>query len=130
MSSPNDFSDSELADAYIIANGMSGADSCFWAVEEMVSLPYADPERAWRVILAVTERAPPDWVLAILGAGPLEDLLRAHGLDFIDRVEQEAVRNQTFFANVLACVYPIACQPAPVGDRIKALYGKNDIPPA
>ena len=125
MSPPRIFSDADLVDAYIIASGVSNDDSCRWAAEEMMAMPYQDPERAWRIILEVIERDPPMWVLSVLGAGPMEDLLRAHGLDFIDRVEQEAVGNPSFFNNVLARVYPIACQPKLVADRIKALYGKT-----
>jgi|GEM_PF-4289683 len=123
MSTPRNFSDAELADAYIIASGVTNDDSGNWATAEMMAMPYQDPERAWRIILEVIERNPPMWVLSILGAGPMEDLLKAHGLDFIDRVEQEAMRNPPFFNNVLSCVYPIACQPKLVADRIKWLFG-------
>lgn len=108
MSPPQDFSDAELANAYIVANGMTDDKSCSWANEEMMVMPHEDPERAWHIILAIIERDPPIWVLSILGAGPMEDLLRAHGVDFIDRIEQEAAQNVRFLRDVLACVYPIA----------------------
>ena len=122
MSSSN-HTGSELVDAYLIANGVTGDDSCAWANEELMELVWDDPERAWPIILAILERDPPIWILPVLAAGPLEDLLRAHGPRFIDRVEQEALANERFRYGVLAHVYPIACHPQEVADRVRALRG-------
>lgn len=62
------------------------------------------PEHAWQGILATLadERSKPH--LAVLAAGPLEDLLSYHGPAFIERVEQEAAKNPAF-ASLLGGVW-------------------------
>jgi hypothetical protein len=110
----------QLAQAYIKANDVYGDASNFWAVEEMMDLPRTHPERAWQTILSVVEQGAPMWVLAVLGAGPLEDLLNSHGVDFIDRVEREAARNRRFY-DALSCVYAHACRPESISNRVKAI---------
>jgi hypothetical protein len=121
--SPPDHTDSELVEAYIIAIGVTGDDSFSWANDELMCLVWEDPERAWPIIMSIAERDLPTWQLAILAAGPLEDLLQAHGLKFIDRVEQKALQSESFRKNVLARIYPDACRPDEVADRVRALRG-------
>lgn len=119
--SPPDHTEAELVEACIIANGVTGDDSFSWANDELMSLVWEDPERAWPIIMSIVERDLPIWQLAILAAGPLEDLLRAHGLRFIDRVEEKALQDESFREDVLARVYPHACRPEEVADRVRAL---------
>jgi hypothetical protein len=64
-----------------------------WADEEFKR---ADPESRWVAILAILEREPGDDVVPVLAAGPLEDLIREHGEQFIERIETEARRNAAF----------------------------------
>jgi hypothetical protein len=120
-----DQSECNLVEAYIRANDVTGDDSFSWANDELRGLVWQEPERAWPVILSIVERNPANWVLASLGAGPLEDLLQAHGPLFIDRVEQEARRNERFRRRVLARVYHIACRPTEVAERIRHLIGNG-----
>ncbi len=54
------------------------------------------PETAWAAVLKLLERDLTEKQLALLAAGPLEDLLAMHGLQFIERVEQEAERSPRF----------------------------------
>jgi hypothetical protein len=54
------------------------------------------PEVAWVAILEILKRGVADNDLSILAAGPLEDLLACHGLQFIERVEQEARCSPSF----------------------------------
>jgi hypothetical protein len=57
------------------------------------------PEACWAAILAILHRIgseSPNRLLAVLAAGPLEDLLAYHGEAFIDRVEAEARRDPRF----------------------------------
>ncbi|MCH7227429.1 DUF6869 domain-containing protein [Haloferula sp. A504] len=119
--SPRDYTEAELVEAYLIANGMTGDEPSSWANDELLGLVWQDPERAWPIICLIVERKPPKWILGILGAGPLEDLLRAHGSRFIDRIEEFALQNELFRCDVLACVYPIACHPERVADRVRAV---------
>ena len=53
-------------------------------------------EDQWSFILAVAGKSPPDRVIEILAAGPLEQLIAYAGADFIDRIEVEARRNPDF----------------------------------
>ena len=119
--SPRDYTEAELVEAYIIENGVTGDDSSSWANDELMALVWEDPERAWPIICSIVERNPPKWLLAILAAGPLEDLLKAHGPRFIERVEQVAIQSERFRCDVRARVYPLACHPEEVADRVGVL---------
>ena len=54
----------------------------------------SDPDRAWRIILAVIGSAPDYAVLATLAAGPVEDLIDRHGDSILPIVTEEAQRTQ------------------------------------
>lgn len=126
---PPDHTEAELVEAYIIANGVTGDDSFSWANDELMSLVWQEPERAWPIIMSIAERDLPKWQLAVLAAGPLEELLREHGLSFIDRVEQIALQNERFRRDVLAGVYPHACRPEDVAERVRVICGDESHSP-
>ncbi len=63
---------------------------------QVMSLPEEAPELAWQFILRVIVRNPPEQVLGVLSALILEDLLTAHGPDFIARVAEEAGKSSVF----------------------------------
>jgi len=70
----------------------------WWAVEKFMSpgskgAPMSD---CWKTILAVLAQDPPEKVISVLAAGPLEDLIDACGEAIITEVEQEARRNPAF----------------------------------
>jgi hypothetical protein len=46
-----------------------------WAVDAVMALQFSDPVRALEIAFIVARSTVDDWVLEILGAGPLEDLL-------------------------------------------------------
>jgi hypothetical protein len=52
-----------------------------------------NPDQAWDLILAMLEIAPRTEDIMDVGAGPLEDLIREYGPDFVDRIAAEAERN-------------------------------------
>jgi hypothetical protein len=62
----------------------------------------SDPESCWLVISKLIEGAPTANQLGTLGAGPLEDLLRAHGEHFIDRLREAALENPAWLLAVSA----------------------------
>jgi Family of unknown function (DUF6869) len=68
----------------------------FWAFERLSDLVRDDPEDAWKVIEMIRRLDGADRVLANLGAGPLENLLVAHGDEFIDRIECLAKSDEQF----------------------------------
>jgi hypothetical protein len=62
----------------------------------MFDVVHDSPEVAWSAILRILERELTTEQIAILAAGPLEDLLARHGSQFIDRAEREAKQNPGF----------------------------------
>jgi hypothetical protein len=53
-------------------------------------------EDRWNAILKILSLNPPQSVIGVFAAGPLEDLIADHGAEFIDRVELEARRSPAF----------------------------------
>ena len=69
----------------------------WWAIEKaMFVLQEAAAESFWQFILEVVSRHPPEAVIGMLAAGPLEDLIAYAGEGFIDRIETESRRNPAF----------------------------------
>jgi len=69
----------------------------FWAAQHfMLPGEAASPEDCWGAILEILSRAPPESVIGVLAAGPLEDLIDACGPEFIDRIELQARRDPAF----------------------------------
>lgn len=71
-------------------------DINFWAWEEFERLTRAEPEEAWTAVLAVIDATDDEYTLGMLAAGPLEDLIDAHGQAFVDRIEQRASADSRF----------------------------------
>lgn len=69
-------------------------ESLFWAWETVDAEGWHDPEHKWPLILALLASAANDHEIGLVAAGPLEELLRMYGHDFIDRIEAEARTNQ------------------------------------
>jgi hypothetical protein len=97
-------------------------ESSFWSHERLRELVDEDPEAAWDII-PVIRREGSAVVLSNLAAGPLEDLLVAHGGRFIDRVEDLAGRDARF-RKLLAATWPNSI-PREVWERIKAVAGPS-----
>jgi hypothetical protein len=91
----------------------------FWSYERLDELCRDDPEAAWSVIEAILRRDSSDVILSNLGAGPLEDLLAAHGARFIDRIEQRAAKDEKL-RKLLGMVWRNEI-PEDVWKRIKAV---------
>jgi len=77
-------------------NVFEKADTNFWAYEQLDELVKFAPELAFEVILALLSQTENEDVLENLAAGPLEDLIRIHGKNFIQRIEVEASENSKF----------------------------------
>lgn len=91
----------EIVDAWIAAenaeHGSAEYESNWWAVDQVMdwSLDH-EGEQLWRFITATYKRELSDKAVAVLAAGPLEDLLARQGPEFIDRVEELARRDPQF----------------------------------
>ena len=94
----------EWARAYVEAKQdpalLKGGHPLWWTVERFINIlggeETSEAEDAWKAILRILELDPPDEVLAVLAAGPLEDLIDDYGALFIDRIETESRRNPRF----------------------------------
>ena len=88
----------ELATAWVIAQAAPEPpdDQAWQHVFAVQRLQDDKPEILWQFILQVLELGPTESVRGMLAAGPLEDLIHAHGAMFIDRIAQEAERNPAF----------------------------------
>ena len=62
----------------------------FSAFGQLYDLVHDQPEAAWPIIQELWTLDQTDRMLAIIAAGPVEDLLCWHGPDFIGRIEQLA----------------------------------------
>ena len=67
-----------------------------WASDKMWDLADEEPEICWLVIQEILRQDSSTTILENLSAGPLEDLLSKHGLQFISRIETEAKNNPKF----------------------------------
>lgn len=78
-----------------------------------------DPERAWIITKELLARAP-DSALGYIAAGPLEDLISFHSLEFIDRLEEYASRNPRV-AEALEAVIVDRWVPEEVRERLRKI---------
>ena len=67
-----------------------------WALEKVTQWALDEPEMLWPFVLSTYRREVTAQVLAVLAAGPLEDLLWQCGPDYIDRVEKLAADDAHF----------------------------------
>lgn len=79
------------------------------------------PETAWSAILALSERKLTPRQIAVLAAGPLEELLANRGTQFIARVEERS-RQYPRFRHLLGGVWQNSTAQT-VWDRVVACRG-------
>ncbi len=95
-----------------------------WAVDDVNELDYSDPEKLWAVIVQILKDPESEPHLHVLAAGPLENLLSAHGVAFIDRVEHLALHD-TGFARVLDGVW-LSRSDGEIRARVQAVLDRKD----
>ena len=64
-----------------------------WASDYVDELVRSDPDEALTLTLSLVNASESNKALAIVAAGPLEDLLKDNGPALIDRVEEESRKN-------------------------------------
>jgi len=94
------------------ANSWAFFEVLDWALE-------GEGEKLWPFILKVYKHDLPENVMAVLAAGPLEDLLAKRGEDYIDRVE-ELARKDPKFSYLLGGVWRNSMTDE-VWERVKAV---------
>jgi hypothetical protein len=92
--------DNNLAAVWVrfqrLPKGSNEYDDLFWAFERMDDLCDSEPATAWNIIQEIIALNSTDNILAMVGAGPFEDLMVRHGAMFIDKVESCARVNPDF----------------------------------
>src|SRR5260370_41162746 len=68
------------------------ADKWAWAWDEVEGAVMEPSANAFEMLMALVESAPDDGALAYVGAGPLEDLINSHGVQFAGQIEESASR--------------------------------------
>jgi hypothetical protein len=121
--STRSYTDDELIRDYTLAWTGQGDASHSWASDELDYLAWEQPERGWPVILSIIAGGPSDRFLAIVAAGPLEDLLCEHGPSFI---EQEAHKDP-HFRHALAGVWGDSRMAADVHTRLRQAIGDETL---
>ena len=87
--------DEELVVAYL-KYATERDDSLFWAWQQVKDCVDDEPLEGWKITLQLIEASSTPEILSYVAAGPLEDLLNAHGQQFIDEVEILSRRNPKF----------------------------------
>jgi len=68
------------------AGSSDSGDEYERAGDTVLMLPYDDPDRAYALCLEIAGRTDDPWVLGLMGAGPLETLIRADPRGVLDRL--------------------------------------------
>ena len=66
------------------------------AIARVIQLWLDDPHSLWPFILEAASQTNDHDALEMLGAGPLEDLIRALGEEYFDRIEEQYRRSASF----------------------------------
>jgi hypothetical protein len=125
-----DFDIPKLAELWILynivqeekGNDSSEAKALFNEIEVVFDLEREYPEETWSLILEILSKTDLVHVLAVLAAGPLEDLLAFHGEKVIDRVEVEAKANPRF-KNLLLGVWQRSTMSEELWKRVRGAAG-------
>ena len=87
-------------DAYIEVHDSDGANDehhpCYWAIEKFADMEMDHPDLNWAAMLQIISLTTADTVIQSLAAGPLEELVELHGVEYIDQIEKTARTNLNF----------------------------------
>ena len=104
----------------------SEQDCEFWVVEKMLELVFEQPQRAWDIVLRINELSMThplrEYVDGIVAAGPLEELIHAHGKWLIGKISEQAGRDERL-REQLRYIYIRESLDAAVRDKLSAIQG-------
>lgn len=103
-----------------------GVDAPQWIFAWVMDLCRDHPDEAWPLALALVHVARGDEDLALVAAGPLEELLSNHGLAIIERMEAEAARDPRF-RRALSGVWRSSMKEAVWARLVRARGGDNGL---
>jgi hypothetical protein len=90
--------DRDAVIAGYIRHALAGSEDSadFWACDTLnQSVTRLPAEEAWDLVVSLLRRAP-DEILGNIAAGPLEDLVRKHGVALVDWIDGESRRDARF----------------------------------
>jgi uncharacterized protein DUF6869 len=95
----------------------SDADKWAWAWDDVEGAVMEPSANTFEMLMALVESAADDDALAYIGAGPLEDLINSHGVQFAGQIEESA-RRVPKFRTALAHVHLSSNVSASVRERL------------
>ena len=122
MSSRDELLEVYLAHAEAVAHERK--DTNFRAVNELADLIRDDPDGAWQIVVELVARASDEDTLGFVAAGALEDLICAHPVAVIDRVENRA-RQDPRFRKAVARVWGWTRIPKNIRARLDRLVAEE-----
>ena len=82
----------EWVNAYIEVheseNSSNEDHSSYWAIEKFADMEMDHPDLNWMAMLQIISLTTSDIVIHGLAAGPLEELVELHGVEYIDQIEK------------------------------------------
>lgn len=106
-------------DLLVLARAWVHVQKNWWAYDEVQDAVDNHPRRAWALLGRLADLAASDELVDDLGAGPLEDFVRAHAPKFIGQIERRAVEHDRFRRGLRSVRLPRAGDP--VSRRLLAL---------
>lgn len=77
-------------------NSVNEQHECYWAIEKFADMEMDHPDLNWAAMLQIISLSTSESVIDSLAAGPLEELVELHGVEYIDRIEKAAQTNLDF----------------------------------
>jgi hypothetical protein len=116
-------SDQEIVEAYV-----RGDDSDWWAVEELNELAIDNPERVWKIIQMINASPVVNdpWrraLLAIVGCGPLEEIIALHGDKILPQILEVAKKDEVLRIE-LSTIYESSLRPE-IWAQIQRIIGET-----
>lgn len=83
-----------------------------WAYEEVDDAAAEASPGVVELLVSLADAAPDDDAVAYLGAGPVEDLIRLHGQELVEEIDEAARRNERFRLALRSVWYDTATDPS------------------
>ena len=77
-------------------NSSNENHACYWAIEKFADMEMDHPDLNWAAMLQIISLSTSATVIYHLAAGPLEELVELHGVEYIDQIEKAAQTNLNF----------------------------------
>ena len=89
--------DADLVKAFIescfVPPGSKENEALAWADRRINALSFHSPKKCWEVVLDIVSATDDEWVLTMLGVGPIEDMLSSYPEETIAMIERDAPQN-------------------------------------